>query len=99
MNPALMNKLKKMQKEMLEAQNRLHESIFEGTAGGGLVKVEVKGDKTVLSVKVNPDVLNPDDQELLEDSIVAALNDAFKNVDEETEDVMGAFTGGMPGLF
>lgn len=101
MNPAMINKLKKLQKEMQEAEARLKESIFTGTAGGGLVKVEVKGDKTVLSLTINEDILNPDDKELVEDTILAAINDAFRQVDEETEDVMGAFTGGMgmPGLF
>jgi len=95
MNPAVINKIKKMQREMQEAQERLNESIFTGTAGGGLVKVEVKGDKTVLSVSINEDIINPEDKELIEDTVLAALNDAFRQVDEETQDVMGAFTGGM----
>ena len=60
MNPAMMNKIRKMQKEMMEAQKRLEESIFTGTAGGGMVKVEVKGDKTVLSIDIDEDILNPE---------------------------------------
>ena len=101
MKPAMLNKIKKLQKEMQEAEERLKESIFTGTAGGGLVKVEVKGDKTILSLNVSEDILNPEDKELVEDTILAAINDAFRQVDEETADVMGAFTGGMglPGLF
>ena len=101
MNPAMMNKIRKMQKEMMEAQKRLEESIFTGTAGGGMVKVEVKGDKTVLSIDIDEDILNPEDKEMIQDTILMAINDAMGKVDEETQDVMGAFTGGMgmPGLF
>ena len=101
MNPAMMNKIRKMQKEMMEAQKRLEESIFTGTAGGGMVKVEVKGDKTVLSIDIDEDILNPEDKELIQDTILMAINYAMRKVDEETQDVMGAFTGGMgmPGLF
>lgn len=99
MNPAMMNKIRKMQKEMLEAQKRLEETVFNGTAGGGMVKVEATGGKQILSVKIDEEVLNKDDKEMLEDTIVAALNDVFKNIDEETQHTMGAFTGGMPGLF
>ena len=101
MNPAMMNKIRKMQKEMMEAQKRLEESIFTGTAGGGMVKVEVKGDKSVVSIDIDEDILNPEDKEMIQDTILMALNDAMRKVDEETQDVMGAFTGGMgmPGLF
>lgn len=99
MNPAMINKIKKMQKEMMEAQKRLEESLFTGTAGGGMVKVEVFGNKTIKSISIDSEVLNPDDKEMIEDTIVAAINDAMRQIDEETQDVMGAFTGGMPGLF
>jgi len=99
MNPAMINKLKKMQREMQEAEQKLRESIFTGTAGGGMVKVEVKGDKSVLSIDIDRDAINPDDKEIIEDAIKAALNDAYRQVDEETQDVMGAFTGGMSGFF
>ena len=101
MNPAMMNKIRKMQREMMEAQKRLEESIFTGTAGGGMVKVEVKGDKTIVSIDIDEDILNPDDKEMIQDTIMMAINDAMRKVDEETQDVMGAFTGGMglPGMF
>lgn len=99
MNPAMINKLKKMQREMQEAQKRLEESIFTGTAGGGMVKVEATGDKRVISVEIDEDVLNPEDKEMIQDTIVAAINDVMRKIDEETQDVMGAFTGGMPGFF
>lgn len=101
MNPAMMNKIKKMQREMLEAQKRLEESVFTGTAGGGMVKVEATGDKRIVSIEIDEDVLTPEDKEMIQDTIVAAINDVMRKIDEETADVMGAFTGGMgfPGLF
>ena len=101
MNPAMINKIKKMQREMQEAQRRLEESVFTGTAGGGMVKVEATGDKRIISVEIDEDVLNPEDKEMIQDTIVAAINDVMRKIDEETQDVMGAFTGGMgmPGLF
>lgn len=99
MNPAMINKLKKMQRDMMEAQKRLEESIFTGTAGGGMVKVEATGDKRITSIKISEDVLTPEDKEMIEDTIVAAVNDVMRKIDEETQDVMGAFTGGMPGMF
>lgn len=98
MNQAMINKLRRMQKEMMEAQERLQNSTFEGTAGGGLVKVLVKGTKDVVSIDINPDILNPDDKEMIEDTIVAAINQAFDKVDKETEEVMApyaALTGGF----
>ena len=99
MNPAMINKIKKMQREMQEAQRRLEESIFTGTAGGGMVKVEATGDKRIISVEIDEDVLNPEDKDMIQDTIVAAINDVMRKIDEETQDVMGAFTGGMPGFF
>ena len=101
MNPAMMNKIKKMQREMLEAQKKLEASVFTGTAGGGMVKVEATGDKRIVSIEIDEDVLTPEDKEMIQDTIVAAVNDVMRKIDEETADVMGAFTGGMgfPGLF
>ncbi len=99
MNPAMMNKIRKMQKEMMEAQKRLEESVFNGSAGGGMVKVEATGAKEILKITIDEEVLTKEDKEMLEDTIVAALNDVFKNIDEETQHTMGAFTGGMPGMF
>lgn len=99
MNQQLINRIKKMQREMMEAEQKLKDSVFTGTAGGGLVKVEVKGSKEVLSVSINPAILNPDDKEMIEDTILAALNDAFRQVDEETEDVMAPYASMAGGFF
>ena len=98
MNQQQMLRLKKMQKQMMEAQAKLEASVFTGTAGGGMVTVEVKGPHEVLSVKIDPDALeSKEDIEMIEDTLVAALNDANKKLEDATQKIMGGF-GGM-GLF
>ena len=98
MNQQQMLKLKKMQKQMMDAQAKLEASVFTGTAGGGMVTVEVKGTHEVLSVKIDPEALeSKDDIEMIEDTLVAALNDANKKLEDATQKIMGGF-GGM-GLF
>ncbi|MDE6013954.1 MAG: YbaB/EbfC family nucleoid-associated protein [Anaeroplasmataceae bacterium] len=100
MNQQAMMRLKKMQKQMMEAQEKLEQTVFTGTAGGGMVSVEVKGSHEVLSVKIDPDALeSKDDIEMIEDSIVAALNDAIKKIEEESQKALGGFGGGLGGLF
>jgi DNA-binding YbaB/EbfC family protein len=99
MNQQAMMKLRKMQKQMQEAQARLEETVYEGTAGGGMVKVEVKGSHEVLSVNIDPDALeSKDDIEMIQDTIVAALNDANKKLEKDAEETMGQFTGGFGGF-
>ena len=99
MNQQAMMKLRKMQKQMQEAQARLEETVYEVTAGGGMVKVEVKGSHEVLSVNINPDALeSKDDIEMIQDTIVAALNDANKKLEKDAEETMGQFTGGFGGF-
>lgn len=100
MNQQAMMRLKKMQKQMMEAQEKLEQTVFTGTAGGGMVSVEMKGSHEVLSVKIDPDALeSKDDIEMIEDSIVAALNDATKKIEEESQKALGGFGGGLGGLF
>ncbi len=101
MNPMMMKKIQKMQKDMLKAQKDIEESVFTGSAAGGMVTIEVKGTKEINKVNINPSVVDPEDVEMLEEVILLALNDAFRQVDEKTESTMGQFTKGMniPGLF
>lgn len=101
MNPMMMKKIQKMQKDMLKAQKDIEESVFTGSAAGVMVTIEVKGTKEINKVNINPSVVDPEDVEMLEDVILLALNDAFRQVDEKTESTMGQFTKGMniPGLF
>ena len=100
MNQQAMMRLKKMQKQMMEAQEKLEATVFTGTAGGGMVTVEVKGNHEVVAVKIDPDALeSKDDIEMIEDTIVAALNDATKKLEAESQKVLGGFGGGFGGLF
>jgi DNA-binding YbaB/EbfC family protein len=91
----MMKQMQKMQKKMAEAQEELGEKRLDGTAGGGMVIVTVTGHKEVVDVKVNPEAVDPDDVEMLQDLILAATNDALKKADELTNNTMGQFTKGM----
>ena len=99
----LMKQAQKMQRQMEEAQKELEEMEMTATAGGGAVEVTVSGKHEVTKVKLAEEVVDPDDIEMLEDLIVAAINEAFDKVDEESASAMSKFTGGMgggmPGLF
>lgn len=97
----LMKQAQRMQRQMEMAQKELEEMSFEGTAGGGVVKVVVSGKKVVTDVVINPEAVDPDDVEMLQDLIMAATNEALKQVDAASESRMGAVTGGLniPGMF
>lgn len=100
MNQQAMMRLKKMQKQMMEAQEKLESTVFTGTAGGGMVTVEVKGNHDVVSVRIDPDALeSKEDIEMIEDTIIAALNDASKKIEAESQKALGGFGGGLGGLF
>ncbi|MCK5762336.1 MAG: YbaB/EbfC family nucleoid-associated protein [Candidatus Izimaplasma sp.] len=101
MNPGMIKKLQRMQRDMVNAQKELESSTFYGSAGGQIVKVEFTGDRRMKNISINPEAIeSPEDLEMLEDTIVAAVNDCISKIDEETESVMAEFTGGgMPGLF
>jgi DNA-binding YbaB/EbfC family protein len=100
MNQQAMMRLKKMQKQMMDAQKQLEETVFTGTAGGGMVTVKVKGTHEVLSIEIDPDALeSKEDIEMIQDSIVAALNDANKKLESESQKLLGGFGGGLGGLF
>ncbi|WP_181350820.1 YbaB/EbfC family nucleoid-associated protein [Thalassobacillus sp. CUG 92003] len=93
----MMKQMQKMQKKMEQAQEELYEMTFEATAGGGMVKVVANGKKELTDVEVNEEVVDPEDVEMLQDLILAATNDALKQVDDKTNETMGEFTKGMPG--
>lgn len=94
MNPNMLNKLKKMQKQMLEAQEALESKEFFGKASG--VTVIMQGTRQLLDVSISKELL--EDVELLQDAIVTATNDALKQIEKETEQTMGQFAGGMGGF-
>ena len=93
----LMKQAQKMQAEMAQAQEELEEAEIVGESGGGLVQVVVNGKKTVTSISIKPEAVDPDDIEMLEDLILAALNNAYEEADELYEEKMGKFGGA--GLF
>ncbi|ONK23166.1 YbaB/EbfC family nucleoid-associated protein [Bacillus sp. VT-16-64] len=96
----MMKQMQKMQKKMAKAQEELGEKKIEGTAGGGMVTVIVSGHKEVLEVKIDEEVVDPDDIEMLQDLVLAATNDALKKAEELTSQTMGQFTKGLnlPGF-
>lgn len=97
----LMKQAQMLQKQMEEAQKELESKEFEASVGGGAVVVKVSGKKEVVSINIKPEVVDPDDVEMLEDLVLSAVNQALKNAEEETANKMGKITGGMnmPGLF
>ena len=96
----MMKQVKKMQEQMEKAQQEIEEREFESTSGGGVVSATVNGKKEVIAIKIDPDVIDPEDSEMLEDLIIAAINDAMKKADEYSGETMGKLTGGLniPGL-
>ena len=94
----LMKQAQKMQQQLMEAQAQLAETEVTGTAGGGLVTATVTGDGNVVSVKIDPKAVDPDDVESLEDLVVAAIRDASTNAQELQSQKMGPLAGGMGGL-
>lgn len=96
----MMAKIQKMQEEMAATQQRVEESEFSTSAGGGAVEVTVSGKHEVKAIKMKPEVVDPDDIEMLEDLLLAALNEAMRKADEAMDSEMGKITGGMniPGM-
>ena len=97
---APMKQAQKMQKQMEEAQAALAEQVVETTSGGGAVKVTATGKKEIKEIKINPDVVDPDDVEMLEDLILSAVNEALRQVDEIANGAMSKIAGGnLGGMF
>ncbi len=97
----LMKQANQMQNKMKKIQEELATKEFEGTSGGGAVKVTVNGNNELKAVVINPDAVTPDDVEMLQDLIMSATNDALKNAKETHDKEMSKVTGGMniPGMF
>lgn len=87
-----------MQKQMEETTKELEEKEYTATVGGGAVSVTVSGKKEVTTVKLSPEVVDPDDIEMLEDLIMAATNEAFRQMEEASASAMSKLTGGLGGL-
>ena len=96
----MLRQAQKMQKEMARIQKELKDRVVEGQAGGGMVRVFANGQQEVVGVKIDPQVIDPDDIEMLEDLVLAAATQALKKARELAESEMGKVTGGMglPGM-
>jgi len=97
----MMKQAQQMQAKMQKMQEDLAEKTIEATSGGGVVKAVVNGQKDLVDLEIDPEAMDPEDAEMLEDLIVAAINEAMRKVQEMIEDEMGDITGGMnlPGMF
>ena len=91
----LMKQAQRMQRQMEESKKELEEKDFKAAAGGGAVEVTVTGAKRVTSVQISKDAVDPDDVEMLQDMIIAAVNEALGQVDGESEKLFGGMTGGL----
>lgn len=94
---AMMKQAQKLQKDMMSAKEEIDKTIFEGKSS--LVTITANGKREILSVKISSDSLEKEDIEMLEDMIQVATNDVMKQIEKETEQKMGKYTQGMPGLF
>ena len=98
----LMKQAKKMQEQMAKIQEELEEKTVEASVGGGVVSVIANGKKEVIEISIKPEAVDPDDVEMLQDLILAAVNEAMRKADEMAQGEMGKITGGMGmpnGLF
>ena len=97
----LARQAQKLQQQMTKMQEEIEAREFEATAGGGMCTAVVNGKKEVLSITIKPEAVDPDDVEMLQDLVMAAVNEALREAADTMEREMGKFTGGfgMPGLF
>lgn len=100
-NMNMIKQAQKMQQDMIKMQQELEEKTYTASAGGGVVEATVSGKNKVLSVKIQPEAVDPDDVEMLEDLIVAAIGEAMNQAESAAADSMKKITGGMglPGMF
>ena len=94
----LMKQAQRMQQKMAEQQKELETKEYTAAAGGGAVEVRVSGKKELTAITIKPEACDPDDVEMLQDMILAAVNEAMKQADESSEEAMGSLTGGLGGL-
>jgi DNA-binding YbaB/EbfC family protein len=97
---ALLRQAQEMQEKLLKAQEEFAETSIEASAGGGIVKVVIKGSQKVESVTIDPEAVDPDDVEMLQDLIVAAMNEALDKLQQQQSEMMSPLAGGLklPGL-
>ena len=98
---AMMKQAQKMQQEMLRMQQEMETKTYTAAAGGGMVKATVNGKREVVDLQINPEAVDPDDVEMLQDMVMAAVNEAMRTADTESANNMSRLTGGLNlgGLF
>jgi DNA-binding YbaB/EbfC family protein len=94
----MMKQVQKMQEDMMAAQESLKDEVVEASAGGGMVKVQVTGDLAVKSITIDPDAVDPEDVEMLQDTVLAAVNEGLRAAQELAASKLGGITGGLGGL-
>lgn len=99
-NPKMMKKMQQMQRQMAQIEEELQKETVEATAGGGMVKVVATGKQDIVEIKINPEVVDPKEVELLEDTVLAAVKEALEKSKELAQQKMGGLTGGLglPGM-
>ena len=94
----MMKQMQKMQGEMLKAQEELKGEVVEASAGGGMVKVKIGGDLEIKEIAIDPGAIDPDDLEMLQDMVLAAINEAIRSAQELANSKMGGLAGGLGDL-
>ena len=98
---AMMKQVQKMQQDMIRMQEEMESKTYTAAAGGGLVKAEVNGKNEIVSLEINPEAVDPDDVEMLQDMVIAAVNEALRAAETDKANNMSRMTGGLNlgGLF
>ena len=98
---AMMKQVQKMQQNMIRMQEELESKTYSASAGGGVVKAEVNGKNEIVSLTIDPEAVDPDDVEMLQDMVIAAVNEALRNAESDKANNMSRMTGGLNlgGLF
>ena len=97
---AMMKQVQKMQQDMIRMQEEMESKTYSASAGGGMVKAEVSGKNELVNLEINPEAVDPDDVEMLEDLVLSAIRDALAKAEKESENQISKITGGMniPGI-
>ena len=93
----LLKQAQKMQEDMMKAQESLKDEVVDASAGGGMVTVQVTGDQVIKSISIDPQAVDPDDVELLQDMVLAAVNEGLRSAQDLAAAKMGGITGGLGG--
>jgi DNA-binding YbaB/EbfC family protein len=94
----MMKQVQQMQADMAKAQEQLAQEVIEASAGGGMVKVKMGGDLELREITIDPEAIDPEDAEVLQDMVLAAVNEAVRSAQELAQSKMGGITGGLGGL-